>query len=55
MPQCISCFRHGACVKRCPQDVSEEEYRRHKQKGGIVPLISKNAKDQKPKQSATWR
>ena len=37
------------------QDVSEEEYRRHKQKGGIVPLISKNAKDQKPKQSATWR
>lgn len=38
------------------QDVSEEEYRRHKQKGGIVPIMSKNAKDQiKSKQSATWR
>lgn len=37
------------------QEISEEEYRKHKQRGGIVPLISKNAIDKKPKASATWR
>jgi len=37
------------------QECSEEEYKKHKQKGGIVPLVSKNALDKKPKASATWR
>ena len=37
------------------QECSEEEYKKHKQQGGIVPLVSKNALDKKPKASATWR
>jgi tubulin polyglutamylase TTLL1 len=37
------------------QECSDEEYKKHKQKGGIVPIVSKNMKDSKLKQSATWR
>lgn len=37
------------------QECSEEEYKKHKLKGGIVPIICKNAKDPKIKQTATWR
>ncbi len=36
-------------------ECSEEEYKRHKLKGGIVPIVPKNQKDFKLKQSATWR
>lgn len=37
------------------QELSDDEYRKLKQKGGIVPIIPKNIKDLKSKQSATWR
>ncbi len=37
------------------QECTEDEYRKHKLKGGIVPIVSKNSKDIKLKQSATWR
>jgi hypothetical protein len=36
------------------QECTDEEFRKHKQKGGIVPYFSKN-KDFKGKFSATWR
>ena len=37
------------------QELSDEDYKKQKLKGGIIPIISKNAKDPKGKQSATWR
>ena len=37
------------------QEYSEEEYKRLKSKGGIVPITSKNARDAKNKQPSNWR
>ncbi|CAF0829239.1 unnamed protein product [Brachionus calyciflorus] len=37
------------------QELSDEDYKKQKVKGGIVPIISKNIKDFKNKQSVTWR
>ena len=37
------------------QEVNEEEYRRQKAKGGILPLTCNNSKDSKTKMSTTWK
>lgn len=37
------------------QELPDDEFKRQKIKGGIVPIISKNIKDFKAKQSVTWR
>ena len=37
------------------QECSEEEYRRQKLKGGIVPFVAKNAKDLKIRTNTNWR
>jgi hypothetical protein len=38
------------------QECTEEEYRKQKLKGGIVPYMAKNMKDSKSnKQSTNWR
>jgi hypothetical protein len=37
-------------------ECSEEEFKKIKQKGGIVPIFSKNMKDlNKAKQASTWK
>lgn len=36
-------------------ECSEEEYKKLKLKGGIVPIVSKNAKEIKAKQIGTWK
>jgi len=37
------------------QECTEDEYKRHKLKGGILPLFPKNFKDNKLKITNTWR
>lgn len=36
-------------------ECTEEEFKRLKLKGGIVPILAKNMKDIRTKQTATWK